>query len=413
LFETIRALRANQSEPRGEPLDRALEASLCRSASRILHELEPALRSRALQAVARLRREWFSSVDPARRAAIDREVAAIQAAAPADQLVMFDVGYLCNRSSLERQSSRQHGKRYSAWLLALDAAGDRLMSALPSTGELNARLPAMGLPEGPRPSGVVAPVAYRVVRTKRLAGEAAVGGHVANFMPEDSGTSPKGRVNWTVIYRDALARRYASCGLPLVRRLASPHIVSRLYGLPQDEVERHLICVLRGHELGHFSGPTPLRLAGYPGLDGPLYPIVEELRADATWLFASSLATDAVPSNLWHDHIVVFLGEAMAYVHRGLARADSVSNLVLLTALMQRRALYSDECGRLIVGFDRLIRAAEAVMIEATHLIASGDSSAVIDYLRQHNFDYGQRRLVRSDPVIQQLIAERVAPPAI
>jgi hypothetical protein len=156
-----------------------------------------------------------------------------------------------------------------------------------------------------------------------------------------------------------------------------------------------------------------LRLAGYPGLDGPLYPIVEELRADATWLFASSLAKDAVPSDLWHDHIVVFLGEAFAYVQPALTRADSISNLVLLTGLLHRRALYSDECGRLNVDFDRLIPAAEAVMVEATRLIASADPCAVIDYLRRHNFDYGQRRLVRPDPFIEQLLAARMAPSAV
>ena len=321
LMPLVDELFGNQTNPNGSPANSALEQSLRHKCATELNQIASEDSLALNRNVARLRKEWFCTDNPRDRDELTRLVADEFIHQVPEPGYVFDVGFLCNESAPQRHVSRPEGQRYSGWLLTRDQSGDETVSAMFSPSEVNLCLPESIRPQTPLVLGTAPPLRYWAFHSVRLAGEAARGDHVATFFPEDQGTSPKGR-KWTAFFSDVNRKRFQSITLPLWMRLAKPVDVVPLLRKSDAEYERAVTCITCGHELGHFSGPVPLKLNGYPGFEGFHYPILEELRADATWLFFSRYASRVLPDeDAWRNHQRFFVAEMLRYVSRGLARA--------------------------------------------------------------------------------------------
>ena len=272
-----------------------------------------------------------------------------------------------------------------------------------SPSEVNLRLPVSIRPKDPIVLGMTPPLRYRAFHTVLLTGESAISEHVSTFFPEDQGTPPKGR-KWTAIFSNVNRQRFLKITLPLWMQRANPADVIPLLGKSDVEHERSVVCVTLGHELGHFSGPVPLKLKGYPGFEGFHYPVFEELRADATWLFSSRHASRVLPEeDARRDHERVFVAEMLRYVGRGLTRRADRSPLLSLNFL-RRKAIRIDDNLRLSLEFDHLRPAVEELMVRATQIIQSGDGSAAEAFCAEFNYDLPNRRLRHPDPFVEKLL---------
>jgi hypothetical protein len=405
LMPLVDKLFGNQTNPNGAPTNPALERSLQHECAVLLDQIAREDSSPLNREVARLRREWFYSDNPRERDELTRRVAEEFIRQPPETGYVFDAGFLCNEAALQRHVPRSEGQRYSGWLLTRDPRGDETISSMLSPSEVNLRLPESIRPKTPLVLGTTPPLRYWAFHSVRLAGEAARGEHVATFFPEDQGTPPKGR-KWTAIFSNVNRHRFQTITLPLWMQRANPADVATLLDKSDAEHERSVICVTRGHELGHFSGPVPLNLKGYPGFEGFRYPIFEELRADATWLFSSRHASRVLPDEIaWRDHQRVFLAEMLRYVSRGLTRrADSISALLSLNFLRAREAIRIDGDLRLSLEFDHLQPAIEELVVRSTQIIQVGDGSAAEAFCAEFNYDLPNRCLKHPDPFVEKLL---------
>ncbi len=406
LMNVVEELFAHQTEPKGISVNPACERILRRQAAAHLDRIRREDPCPTNREVAGLRQEWLLTDDETKADELTRLVAdAFIEQPPGGADCVFDIGWLCNEAALQRRAPRREGRRYAGWILDADPRGDETIALLPSIEEVNRRLPPPIRPEAPPILGrAIPPLCYHAFHTVRLAGEAARGEHVATFHPEDQGTPPKGR-KWTAFYTDHNRRRFQYVTLPLSARWAAPAEVAPLQAKNDAEQERAVASITGGHELGHFSGPAPLRLAGYPGLEGFIYPILEELRADATWLFTSGYASRLLPDEAaWRDHQRFFWAEALRYISRGLTRrADSISALLSLNYLRGRGAIRIDADRRLSLDFERLRRGIADLVVCATQLIQAGDGPAAAAFCADLNYDLPNRRLKRLDPFVESL----------
>ncbi|HEY3341220.1 MAG TPA: hypothetical protein VGK81_04340, partial [Anaerolineae bacterium] len=286
----------------------------------------------------------------------------------------------------------RQARRYSGWIRTKHAAGEQLIECMMSVDELNELLPAVIRPADHQAQPAVPPKAYHVYNAVRFAGEAGRAEHIANFWPEDEGALPRGQ-KWTAIYANLYSQRFRSKAIPLVQRCGSLMDVARLAEMPDAQLDHHLISIIRGHELGHFAGPVPLRLTGYAGFEG-IYPIVEELRADATWLFAT-LHTPALLADeaAWRDHMRVFWAEALRYINRDVrGRADSASNLVALNFMRAQKAISVSADLRMHFDFKRMKQSIAELVVRATQLIQTGERASSKVFFTQHGYDLENRQ---------------------
>jgi hypothetical protein len=397
-------LRDNQTEPLGAPADPARAKELKQQIAALLGEIAANAPMPGLREIARLRGEWIVTDDEVKQEDLAREVAQVRIRYPVDEGYTFDVGYLVNNEGLQGRMSRREARRYSAWIRTKHAEGERLVEDMLSAQALNELLPVVIRPDDGHAGHAAPPKAYHVYNAVRFAGEAGRAEHIANFWPEDEGTPPKGQ-KWTAIYANLYTQRFRARAMPLMQRHGSLADVARLVGMPDAQLDHHLICIIRGHELGHFAGPAPLRLTGYPGFEG-IYPIVEELRADATWLFASlhspKLLTD---ETAWRDHMRVFWAEALRYINRDVqGRADSASMLVLLNAMRAAGAITVSGDMRMHFDFEALRRAIGDLLVRATQLIQIGERARASLFFAEHGYDLEHRRALAPDPFIARVL---------
>jgi hypothetical protein len=392
VMDRVDELRANQTEPLGLPLDLAHARQVKNEIARLLRQIAAHAPTPGLREVARLRAEWILAEEEVKQDELAREVAQVRIRYPVDEGYTFDVGYLVNDEGLQGRVSRRQARRYSGWVRTKHAAGEQLIERMLSVDALNDLLPAVIRPDEPQTRQAAPPKAYHVYNAVRFAGEAGRAEHIANFWPEDEGASPKGQ-KWTAIYANLYTQRFRLHAMPLVQRLGSLADVTRLAEMTDTELDHHLICIIRGHELGHFSGPVPLRLTGYAGFEG-IYPIVEELRADATWLFASLHAAALLPDEAaWRDHMRVFWTEALRYIHRDVrGRADSASNLVALNFMRAQKAIVISPDLRMHFDYERMQRAINELVIRATQLIQIGERARAKAFFAQHGYDLENRQ---------------------
>jgi hypothetical protein len=407
LMAFIHELYHNQTEPLGKPANAECERELRKTAAAKLRWVEHNDPWPHNRAVAGLRRECLLTDDKGRWEDLTRQVAReFMKPGAADPPYVFDVGVLRNEASLQRHVPRAEGWRWSGWLLAPDPQGDRTLALLPSVSDVNGRLPRSVRPTAPV-QGTLPPECYRTYHVIGQAGEALVAGHVANFFPEDQGALPKGR-KWTAFYSDCNRQRFQATTLPLWERYARAADVAPLLAKSDADHERMVLSITGGHELGHHSGPVPLRLSGYPGFDGLSYSVHEELRADVTWLWAATFghASRLLPDDgARRDYLRSFVADQLRYVSRGVTRrADSISALLTLNFLRARGSLRLDRELRLGLDFDRLGADVEELMVTATRLIQEGDPEAAADFRAGLNYDLANRRLIGPDPFAERLL---------
>lgn len=394
VMDLVDELRDNQTEPLGLPADAERDRLLRQQIAGLLAQIEAHAPTVGLREIARLRREWILSDDPIRRDDLAREVAQVRIRYPVDEGYTFDVGYLVNDEGLQGRVPRAQARRYSGWIRTQHPRGEALIDAMLGVDELNALLPESIRPAHSEGKKAIPPKAYHVYNAIRFAGEAGRAEHIANFWPEDEGSPPKGH-KWTAIYANLYTQRFRVKAMPLAQRCFALGDVARLYQMGDETLDHHLICVIRGHELGHFAGPVPLRLSGYPGCEG-VYPIVEELRADATWLFASLHSPALFPGEeTWRDHMRVFWAEVLRYINRDVeGRADSASALVMLHYMCAGGALLIGQDLRLRFDFATLRTRITELVVDATQLIQRGDRRQIDDFFARHGYDLTQRRAI-------------------
>jgi len=411
VMDLVDELRDNQTEPHGAPADPARDRDLRQRIAGLLEQIQAHAPTPGLREIARLRREWILTDDPARQDELAREVAQVRIRYPVDEGYTFDVGYLVNDEGLQGRAPRPLARRYSGWIRTQHPRGEALIDAMISVEDLNARLPEPIRPSPATGPKAVPPKAYHVYNAIRFAGEAGRAEHIANFWPEDEGSPPKGQ-KWTAIYANLYTQRFRIKAMPIAQRCFALSDVARLSEMRDDELDHHLICIIRGHELGHFAGPVPLRLSGYPGFQG-VYPIVEELRADAAWLFASLHSPALLPTeDAWRDHMRVFWAEVLRYINRDVeGRADSASSLALLNDMRAAGALNVSPDLRLHFDFAALRARIPALLVEATRLIQSGDRSRAVQFFAQHGYDLEQRRLIDLDDLASNRFLRKVLRP--
>lgn len=411
VMDLVDELRDNQTEPSGLPADAARDRALRAQIADLLSRIEAHAPTPGLREIARLRREWILTEDPARQDELAREVAQVRIRYPVDEGYTFDVGYLVNDEGLQGRMPRAQARRFSGWIRTRHPRGEALVDAMLSVGELNALLPEAIRPSATEGKKAIPPKAYHVYNAIRFAGEAGRAEHIANFWPEDEGSPPRGQ-KWTAIYANLYTQRFRVKAMPLAQRCFALGDVARLYEMSDETLDHHLICVIRGHELGHFAGPVPLRLNGYPGCEG-VYPIVEELRADATWLFASLHSPALFPSeDAWRDHMRVFWAEALRYINRDVqGRADSASALVMLNYMRAGGALGIGHDLRLRFNFPALRARIVELTVDATRLIQSGDRARINAFFAQHGYDLEQRRAIEIGDDLARRFARKVLRP--
>ncbi|MCL5994812.1 MAG: hypothetical protein M1546_02010 [Chloroflexi bacterium] len=410
VMDCVDELRDNQAEPLGLPADPARAHALKRRIAGLLGEIASAGPTPGLREIARLRRGWIlANNDDVKQDELAREVAQVRIRYPVDEGYTFDVGYLVNDEGLQGRMSRREARRYSGWIRTKHAAGEALIADMLSVDELNEQLPAAIRPDEAHMKQAVPPKAYHVYNAVRFAGEAGRAEHIANFWPEDEGSPPKGQ-KWTAIYANLYTQRFRTRAMPLMQRHGSLSDVAVLLALPDAQLDHHLICIIRGHELGHFAGPVPLRLTGYQGFEG-IYPIVEELRADATWLFASSRSPKLIPDEAaWHDHMRVFWAEALRYINRDVhGRADSASMLAALNFMRARGAITTGTDLRMHFDFERMRPAIDDLVVRATHLIQRGERTRANAFFAEHGYDLDNRRAVAPDAFVERVLSQRHA----
>ena len=394
VMDLVDELRDNQTEPFGQPADAARDGELRQRIAHLLGDIQTQAPTPGLQEIARLRRAWILADDPARQDELARDVAQVRIQYPVDEGYTFDVGYLVNDEGLQGRMPRPQARRYSGWIRTKHTRGEALIDAMLSVDELNTLLPEPIRPSRVEGKRAVPPKAYHVYNAIRFAGEAGRAEHIANFWPEDEGSPHKGE-KWTAIYANLYTQRFRVKTMPIVQRCFALADVARLSEMHDDELDHHLICIIRGHELGHFAGPAPLRLNGYAGLEG-IYPIVEELRADATWLFASMHSPALLPDeDAWRNHMRVLWAEVLRYINRDVeGRADSASSLVMLNYLRASEALTVSQDLRLHFDFAALRRRIPELVVDATRLIQAGDRDSASAFFARHGYDLDQRRVI-------------------
>jgi hypothetical protein len=404
VMDGVDELRDNQTEPLGLPSDPARARELKQRIAELLGEIAANAPTPGLREIARLRGEWILTNDDAKQDELAREVAQVRIRYPVDEGYTFDVGYLVNDEGLQGRVSRREARRYSGWIRTKHAAGEALIAGMLSVEELNELLPAVIRPAETQARHAIPPKAYHVYNAVRFAGEAGRAEHIANFWPEDEGAPPKGQ-KWTAIYANLYTQRFRARAMPLMQRHGSLADVARLSAMPDAQLDHHLICIIRGHELGHFAGPVPLRLTGYQGFEG-IYPIVEELRADATWLFASMHSPKLIPDETaWRDHMRVFWAEALRYINRDVqGRADSASTLVALNFMRAREAIKTGADLRMHFDFEQLRPAIADLVVKATQLIQRGERARANAFFAEHGYDLDSRRPLAPDAFIEHVL---------
>ena len=392
VMDRVDELRANQTEPLGLPANLAQAQQLKNELARLLRQIAAHGPTPGIREIARLRAEWILAEDEVKRDELAREVSQVRIRFPVDEGYTFDVGYLVNDDGLQGRVSRRQARRYSGWVRTKHAAGEQLIERMMSVDELNELLPAVIRPADHQARQAAPPKAYHVYNAVRFAGEAGRAEHIANFWPEDEGASPKGQ-KWTAIYANLYTQRFRTKAMPLVQRFGSLADVTHLSEMPDAQLDHDLICIIRGHELGHFAGPVPLRLTGYAGFEG-IYPIVEELRADSTWLFASLHSLALLPDEAaWRDHMRVFWAEALRYIHRDVrGRADSASNLVALNFMRAQKAITISPDLRMHFDFEQMKQSIGELVVRATQLIQMGERARAKTFFAQHGYDLENRQ---------------------
>jgi len=402
LLDSLQELRENQLEPAGAPADQVLDKRLRYEAAETLTkivEVDPLERNRKLAAV---RRSWILEESTEGRDNYDRQAADIWINYPVNHGWAWDIGYLCHDEALQGRVLRRDAQRYAGWIYTPNLRGQRLLAAFPSLDQFNALLPTTIQPAATS-GAVTPPLAYHGMDVLRTAGQSSRADHITNFFPEDAGTKPRGR-KYTIFYTNLYADRFHGTVMPIARRRLGIDHTRRLVSVIRYDLEHHLLALIRGHELGHFSGLAPLRMRDYP-FGTEYYPLVEELRADATWLFASSHLSKVLPDEqAWRDHMLVFFSELLRYISRDIrGRADSASAFLMLNYLREHRAIRVDHSQRLRFDFERIPAVVEKLMLEVTAIVQAGSLFELTGFFAAYGYDLHNKCPLYDDAFLAQL----------
>lgn len=146
----------------------------------------------------------------------------------------------------------------------------------------------------------------------------------------------------------------------------------------------NFIC---GHEFGHASGVKPLKLDGYKEF-GEDYSVLEELRSDIHWLNQTLFLQKKFPTEQsWRRHQLVFWGEALHYVVRGLreSRSDAKSANLAFNYMIENQAVTIDDNSKINFNFSLLKRKIQELHLFLEQLFSSGDSEAIQVFIKKYS----------------------------
>jgi len=155
--------------------------------------------------------------------------------------------------------------------------------------------------------------------------------------------------------------------------------------LTDDEIAKILLIWLRGHDVGHFTGPDNLS-SGMSEFDMD-YMILHELKADMTALYSMRcLSEELLAGDGLRKAYTLSIAEMFRYIRRGgfYTHPDTGSALLAFFYFLESGAISLDRnSGKFVIDFDRLELVVEDITKELLKIFTDGNVKKAKEFTAQ------------------------------
>jgi len=244
---------------------------------------------------------------------------------------------------------------------------------------------ALPLPSADRPSkrGHLTPM--EVMETPFRAGDLRHGYQaVADTLPNDPRIHQE-KGTKKIFFQNFMDVRVHTIILPIAQRLMRPDQAN------QVSEEGYMAGTLM-HEISHGLGPAYARTSGGT-MDireaiGPLYPGLEEAKADVVGMFGLKWLADrgVFPQRRLEEYYASYIAGIFRTVRFGIAEAHGRAEMMEFNYLAEQEAVARDPVsGRYVINYARLPGALQTLARELLEMEATGDRSRVEKWLGKYD----------------------------